>query len=121
VSRTLSSTYSRFGATDLDRVVATQTVDRLGVMIAVEGDIDLATAPRLARHLRQALCLPIDRVTVDLSDVDFMDSQGLHVLNDARLAAGARGVELVLLSPSCSVRRLLEVTASTELFEVCIR
>jgi anti-anti-sigma factor len=101
--------------------LVTQTVDRLGVALWVRGDVDLASAPELARRIREALCLPVSRVTVDLSAVDFMDSQGLHVLNDARHAAADRRIALVLASPSRPVRRLLEVTCMTERFDVRAR
>jgi len=106
---------------DPEGALVTYSIDRLGVALAVQGDLDLATAPRLVRRIRQALCLPVARVTVELSGVEFIDSQGLHVLNDARVAARERGVAFVLASPSRCVLRLLEVTSMTDLFEVRVR
>jgi anti-anti-sigma factor len=93
-------------------------IDRHGIAVAVHGEVDLATAPQLARQLREALCLPTARLTLDLSDVQFMDSQGLHVLEDARLAAIERNVDFVVVAPSGCVRRLLDVTGTTDLFEI---
>jgi anti-anti-sigma factor len=98
--------------------LVTQTIDRLGVALSAHGEIDVATAPLLARSIREALCLPVSRVTVDLSDVEFMDSQGLHVLNDARLTASERRVALVLVAPSRAVQRVLDVTCTTDLFDI---
>ena len=60
-------------------------------------------------------------MTVDLSDVEFMDSQGLHVLEDASRAARERHIDLVLASPSRPVRRLLDVTAMTDRFDIRAR
>lgn len=91
---------------------------RLGVRVRVRGDVDLSSAPRLALRLRHALSLPVERVRVDLTGVDFMDSQGLNVLNAVRVEAAERNVALVLESPPPSVQRLLEVTGMTQLFEV---
>ena len=50
------------------------------------------------------------RVVIDLSDVDFMDSSGLQEL--VRLEDQARdlGLEMVLAHPSVTVRRLFELT-----------
>jgi anti-sigma B factor antagonist len=106
---------------DPDGALVTHSIDRLGVALAVQGELDLASAPRLARRIKDALCMPVARVTVELSGVEFIDSQGLHVLNDARLAARERGVALVLASPSRCVLRLLEVTSMIDLFEVRVR
>jgi anti-sigma B factor antagonist len=103
---------------DPDAALLTQTIDGLGIALVVHGELDLATSPRLTRRVHQALCLPVDCITIDLSEVEFMDSQGLHALDDARLAAREQGIALVLASPSRSVRRLLEVTVMTDLFEV---
>ena len=116
-----SSPKSPYDLSEHDLAVVTQTVDRLGVGLAVHGEVDLASAPRLARRIREALCLPVSRVTIDLSDVEFMDSQGLHVLEDAQLAATERRVDLVLASPSRCVRRLLDLTETTGRFEIRAR
>jgi anti-sigma B factor antagonist len=104
-----------------DGTLVTHTVDRMGVSLSVRGEIDLATAPGLARRIREALCLPVSRITVDLSEVEFMDSQGLHVLEDARLAAEERHVDLVLAAPTRCVRRLLDVTSTTDQFDIRAR
>jgi anti-anti-sigma factor len=103
---------------DHEDTLVTQTVDRLGVALAVHGDIDLASAPHLVRRIREALCLPVGRITLDLSDVEFIDSQGLHVLEGSRCAAEERHVDLVLASPSRCVRRLLDLTGMTGRFDI---
>ena len=108
-------------ATDSLSFVVTQTVDRTGVSLSVHGEVDLATAPQLARRIREALCLPVGRVTIDLSAVEFMDSQGLHVLEDARVAADERHIDLVLVAPARCVRRLLELTCMTDRFDIRAR
>jgi anti-anti-sigma factor len=107
MSHLFSPTIPRHVA-DTDTLV-TRTIGRLGVVLEVHGEVDLATAPRITRSLRQALRFPVEAVTLDLSDVTFMDSQGAHLLEDARVDAGERGVALVVASASRPVLRVLEL------------
>ena len=79
------------------------------VWLKLTGELDLATAPRLADRLHQ-LRAENRTVVVDLSGVEFMDSSGLHVLFDA--VADARTGRWTLdvhgdLSPQ--VRRVFEL------------
>jgi anti-anti-sigma factor len=106
---------------DHDDRLVTSTIDHFGVALEVHGEVDLASAPRLARRIREALCLPVDRVTLDLSQVELFDSQGLHLLEDAQVAARERRVELVLVSPSRCVRRLLDLASATDRFVIRTR
>jgi anti-anti-sigma factor len=59
-------------------------------VIAFSGEIDLATSPEMSSALE-----PWTRaggpVTIDLSEVTFMDSTGVHALVDAARALGDRG------------------------------
>jgi|1185.fasta_scaffold09086_1 anti-sigma B factor antagonist len=58
-----------------------RSADARHVVIAVAGEIDMATAPQLAAALgRYDEC----DVTVDLAEVEFLDSSGLSVLVHAR-------------------------------------
>jgi anti-sigma B factor antagonist len=88
-----------------------------GVTVYLHGEFDLTERARLrgaldaASNRRHTLC-------VDLADVSFMDSSGLHELARARRAAAARGARFVLVAPTPSVRRLLELWADTDAFEV---
>jgi anti-anti-sigma factor len=75
----------------------------------VSGEIDLATADQL----RKALECPQPRLEVDLSNVTFMDLTGLRCLIDA-----AEAHEEVALVPSPRVDRLIELTATSHLFEM---
>lgn len=86
---------------------------------AVSGEIDANSAPDLSDALT-ADRTDVDgsALTLDLADVDFIDSSGLAVLVDARREAEARGVMIALRRPSASVRRLLAITRLDEAFGV---
>jgi anti-sigma B factor antagonist len=78
-----------------------------GTTLEVTGDIDLATAERLAEALE--VCLEWDGgVTIDLSGVTFMDSSGLRVIIHASQSLNGDG-PLTLRSPRAPVARLFEI------------
>lgn len=52
-------------------------------VLSVHGEIDLATAPTLREVLTPVLEHQTGPVVVDLSEVSFMDSTGVHVLTEA--------------------------------------
>src|SRR3954464_8154514 len=68
-------------------------------IILVEGDVDLATAPRLHARLSAAFNGVVEEVVVDLTKVSFIDSTGLGVLVNARQKARSVGARLRLILP----------------------
>ena len=61
-----------------------------GWVVAADGEVDLATSPRLRAALLEAI-EEQDRVLVDLRAVTFMDSTGIATLLAAAEAARRRG------------------------------
>ena len=57
-------------------------VDQDIAVLTVRGEIDIATAPALLEVLRPVLERDAGPVVIDLSEVSFMDSTGVHVLVD---------------------------------------
>ena len=80
-------------------IILTRTPGRLRLV----GEIDMSTADRLAAILGDEREKGSE-LTLDLSDVTFMDSCGLEVLLDL-----SRSHPVLILQPSDSVRRLFEV------------
>jgi anti-sigma B factor antagonist len=77
-------------------------------VLTLAGELDLATADRLA----EALAEPGDgdQVVLDIGELRFIDSAGLGVLARAAVRLGERGVRIRLARPSATLRRMVEVT-----------
>jgi anti-sigma B factor antagonist len=80
-----------------------------GVCVAVSGEVDIDTAPRMRRALLEAVEAG-QPVVVDLGAVTFMDSSGLAALIVAQRAAQAAGATVELAEVPAPVRRLLSLT-----------
>lgn len=85
-------------------------------VIAIAGELDLASAPQLEEALERAQS--DGSVTLDLRDLDFMDSTGLSVLVRAHQAAEAAGRTLTLVQGPPQVQRLLSLTGVAERLNV---
>lgn len=83
-------------------------------LLRVRGDLDVVGGASLDRTLRDLG----DVRALDLSDVEFVDSTGLRSLLAASRRCEAAGRRLVLVDPSAAVRRLLDITATADLFDV---
>jgi anti-anti-sigma factor len=86
--------------------------------IAVEGEVDLQTAPALEDAIMDAFQEPGVELVLDLSGVTFFASAGVSALLAARQAAGTRDGRLVLREPSPVVTRVLQLIDVLSLFEI---
>lgn len=77
--------------------------------LKVSGEIDSSTVDHLATQFRIAAAAGED-VTIDMSDVEFIDSSGLRVIIEAHQLAAASGRQFVISQPSAIVVRLLEIS-----------
>lgn len=91
--------------------VSRETADEgKAVRLRVSGEIDMSTVPTFEEALSAALGDKPERLMIDLSEVNFMDSSGLNALVRARNALEDTGVELVISGMSDPVRRLFDVS-----------
>lgn len=84
-----------------------EALGRETVVIWISGDLDAFTAPELKAQLFAALDSGFDRVVLEMSECELVDSTGLGVL-----VAGlkhARGRRVVMASASPELRRVLEI------------
>jgi anti-anti-sigma factor len=88
-------------------------------VVRAGGELDLATAPQLARAISLAADGRRPRVLVDLSALAFCDSAGLRALLGAAREVEARAGRLVVaVEPDGAVGRLLELAGLTEFLRV---
>lgn len=80
------------------------------------GEVDVSTAPQLRSRLI-AHVQPNTTAILDLSEVAFMDSSGVHVLVDAKAKAAALGATLIIRNPPDLVRRLFNLTGTEDRFD----
>jgi anti-anti-sigma factor len=78
--------------------------------IAVEGELDLATADDLERELLRVEASAAQVILVDLSGLSFIDSTGVRLLLSAHARSRADGNRLALLRGPAAVQRVFELT-----------
>ncbi|GLX02220.1 anti-sigma-B factor antagonist [Microtetraspora sp. NBRC 16547] len=112
-------TPGRYGASvrAVELKVATQSHAGQAVM-AIVGEIDLYTAPRLQAEFTRLLETGPERVVIDMSGVEFCDSTGMNVLLSALKRLRERGGILEVASPRPAVRKILQVTGLDSVFIV---
>lgn len=88
------------------------------VRVAVRGEIDIASSDELRSALLGLAEQGVRQVTVDLSNLDFIDSTGLGALIRVLKHYRAEGGDLKLAAPTKPVAKVLEITALDHLFEV---
>ena len=85
--------------------------------VAVAGEVDVETAPRMRDALVEAIA-DGEQVVVDLGAVTFMGSAGLSALVVAHRVAEARGVRLRLRGVPPQVMKLITITAGHDQLSV---
>jgi anti-sigma B factor antagonist len=95
-----------------------EVVDVSGsIRLVLRGELDAASAPAANRALLELLEGGSDRVVLDLTELDFIDSMGVKFLIDGRDAAHRLGVALALAYGEGVVERVLTVSGVASLFE----
>jgi anti-anti-sigma factor len=83
------------------------------VTVVVHGELDLGSASALHREVHALLALPVEAIALDLAGLEFVDSSGIRLLNDLRVAADERRVPFSIGPVSAPVQRMLELTGMT--------
>jgi anti-sigma B factor antagonist len=83
-------------------------------VIAVSGELDLASGPELEAELDQLRGPDTRLVVIDLRQLAFMDSTGLSILVRAHQRLAGEGCEVGLVKGSQQVQRLLDLTGVAE-------
>lgn len=87
-------------------------------VVQVCGELDLSTASRLHEQLVSLADEGVLDVTVDLAEMDFIDSSGLQALVAGLKRLREQGGDLGLRAPRPSTRKVLEITGLTSVFRL---
>lgn len=100
----------------LDLVV---TEPAVGVVaIAIIGELDMSTAPRLREAIIAAATGDRPRIVLDLSGVDLLDPTGLGVVFDGVKRTRSRGGDLVLCGVGPRARQDLDLLRVSEILPI---
>jgi len=80
-----------------------------GATIALSGELDMSNAALLSDALERVEAGAPERVTIDMSGLEFIDSTGIAVLVAAHRRLGEEALRFVH-SRAVAVRRVIEVT-----------
>ena len=96
-----------------------QTQDGSTIQIAVEGDLDMYSAPDLlAAGLTALEQSEADTLVLDLAALDFTDSTGLRTFVGLHSKAGDERRDLVLTNLPDGTLRLLQLTGLDSVFTI---
>jgi anti-sigma B factor antagonist len=84
------------------------------VVVTVEGDVDIATAPALYASLREATGGPARSVVADFGDVGFIDSSGVQCVLAAQCDAESVGTTLGVDRPRPNVLLVFDLLGLTD-------
>jgi anti-sigma B factor antagonist len=84
--------------------------------VAVHGEVDIAVVEPLEATIDGAIRDSVGAFVIDLSDLQFIESAGIHVLLRARGLLSREDRQLVVVCPFGPVRRVLELAGVSELF-----
>lgn len=86
--------------------------------LALGGEIDIATAPGAVAGVIDARPSPGDVVTLDMSEVSFIDSTGISMLLSVNEYLHGIGCQLAIANPSAPLMRVLAMVGLSEHFPI---
>ena len=86
--------------------------------VFLTGEIDIYTAPDLKNKILPLTKEKGKKITVDLSDVNYMDSTGIGVFISALKSTKENESALELINLQDTVLRLFEITGLNEIMDV---
>ena len=98
--------------------ISQRELDRRTSVISIEGELDLATAPRLKWMLMDALEAGHEELVVDLSLTTFMDSTALGVLVGVNRSLGV-DARMAIVCLRSTVLKIFELSGLDGMFMIC--
>lgn len=111
---------SNHQAADGGLTVVVQPADQGGGtrVISINGEVDLSSCDPLRQALDEVISGGADRVELDCTHLEFIDSTGVGVLVAALKRMQAKGGEIALRSPGIAILRVLDITGLSALFSL---
>jgi anti-sigma B factor antagonist len=81
-------------------------------VVAVSGEIDIATVGSLAQSVDGLLDDGAAEVWIDLSRTDFMDSSGIHLMLETERRLAGLNRRMAIICPRGQIRRVFEVSGT---------
>jgi anti-sigma B factor antagonist len=82
----------------------------LVVVARLVGDVDMSNATDIGTALDRAIGNDKHALVIDLADVDYFDSAGIHLVYDLRERLQMRGLRLrIVVPPACRARGALQL------------
>ena len=89
------------------------------IMVSPEGNLDASCAEEFRQELLELVQSGENDVTIDLKDVDIMDSKGLSVFIVCHKTLAEKGGKLTVVTDNEDFRGLFHVMRLDEQFTVC--
>ena len=90
----------------------------MGEIVSISGRVAIDTSARMRDRLADALRSRPDAITIDLSQVDYMDTSGLATLIEAMRLARQQNTQLLLRGVQEQPRYLLKVSDLDRVFPI---
>jgi anti-sigma B factor antagonist len=87
-------------------------------VIAVSGEIDVATAPQLREYLHRVIAQGESSIVLDLLGVTFLDSTALGVLVGALKRCRELGGDLYVVVADPRIMKIFEITGLSNVFTI---
>ena len=95
-----------------------ERIDRGLPVIAVVGEIDVATAPQLREALHEVIAQGNGTVVLDLLGVTFLDSTALGVLVGGLKRCRELGGDLNVVVTDARIKKIFEITGLNKVFPI---
>lgn len=83
-------------------------------VIALAGELDLDGAQRVSQELQRAEAAKVRRIVLDLSHLEFIDSNGIRLIVEADARSRIEGGTLELIRGPRPVHRVFELTGTSD-------
>ncbi|WP_026122295.1 STAS domain-containing protein [Nocardiopsis halotolerans] len=93
----------------MHRLGLSTRVESRSVIVAIEGELDIATVDDLQEHIQSAVHDHGPWLVLDLSGLDFMDSSGLNVIINAYRTVRELGGSLALAALNERVTKVVRL------------